>query len=166
MHINFCLKRSVLAAKKVLILTIIALLHNCKSQQNLVEKESLEVEIPHCLLNDLPLTTDYKNTIENYITIYKDTVIEIESTNHELSNYKTLLELKASERYLWLVRVKEAKIDSFLVHCISPSKSVDIRFDNEQCEIEREEIKYDYDNGEPLSMTTQPFTIDNWLLNK
>ena len=146
-----------------LIFCIILFLYNCKSQQPLAKEEPLSSEASYCLLKNLPFTTDYKNRIENYTSIYNDTIFEIESSKHESNDYKSVLELRASESYLWLIRVRELKVDSFLVHCISPTKSVDIEFYIDQCKIEFEEIDYNEKNGEILKMTTSPKTVKNWL---
>ena len=146
-----------------LIFCAILLLYNCKSQQPLVKEEPLSSEASYCLLKNLRFTTNYENRIENYTSIYNDTIFEIESSKHESNDYKSVLELRASERYLWLIRVRELKVDSFLVHCISPTKSVDMKFFIDQCKIIIEEIEYNEINGEILKMTTSPKTVKNWL---
>src|SRR5690606_39507856 len=97
----------------------------------------------------LPRTTDYANQIEHYRSIYKDTIIEIESVQIGPHHYKSLLDLKKSERYIYLVSTKESAPDSLLIHCLTPLKSVDATFNWVHCEIELETSEFDK-NGTPI----------------
>lgn len=137
-------------------------LFNCKSQQPVIQKKPIVSEVSYCLLKNLPFTIDYRNQIEKYTSIYNDTTIHIESSTYQSKNYKTVLELKASARYLWLLRMNEVEIDTFLVHCIAPTKSLDVELDPDSCEIEMEEVEYD-GKGETIRMITRTLSIENWL---
>jgi len=130
-------------------LVLLLFINSCKTPEP-ATKQVLQVNTtPGCILGCLPRTTDYANQIEHYRSIYKDTIIEIESVQIGPHHYKSLLDLKKSERYIYLVSTKESAPDSLLIHCLTPLKSVDATFNREHCEIELETSEFDK-NGTPI----------------
>lgn len=134
----------------LILLTII--LASCKTSQPSVDIPQTN-EVTGCILNKLPKMVDYENQIEKYTSIYKDTIFEIESVDSQNYNYKTIIELGASKRYVWLLKTNGNNADSLLIHCVAPAKSVDTFFDLKNCEIELEINEY-YENGNPSSGIT------------
>ena len=102
-----------------------------------------------CVLTNLPETVGYESKMESYTSIYKDTIFEIESLKNGMEAYSANIELKSSERYLWLIKESEKGVDSLLIHCLTPLKSVDSNFIFEDCEIEAEITEFD-DFGNPV----------------
>ncbi len=132
---------------------VLLIISSCKPAKVVVEEVISENKTPECVLSFLPKTKDYKNQIDNYLSIYKDTIFEIESIELGKRNYSSVIELRAEEYYLWLLKTENQKIDSLLIHSIAPNKSVDAEFELDTCRIEIETNEYD-EIGNPISGST------------
>ncbi|WP_152130341.1 hypothetical protein [Flagellimonas olearia] len=107
-----------------------------------------------CVLSKLTKTINYRSVIEKYKSIYKDTVIEFESFITNSSEYKTILDLKKSEHFLWIVTIKENVSDSTLIDCVSTVKWVESKFNLDECEIIMDYENFD-SNGLPNNGGTE-----------
>jgi hypothetical protein len=134
--------------KKYLVFTFLIVL-GCKTIQPNRNQLSEAKENIDCVLSFLAKTQDYENQIDTYRSVYHDTIIEIESKDFGANQYKTILNLRSEEYYLWLLRIKYTNVDSLLIHCITASKSVDSDFDFENCKIQVETNEYD-EIGNPI----------------
>ncbi|PKA99130.1 hypothetical protein B0O79_2830 [Flavobacteriaceae bacterium MAR_2009_75] len=128
---------------------ILFLILSCKTTKPALNEIKPAEEILACVLTNLPLTVGYESKMESYASIYKDTIFEIESLKSGMVEYSTNIELKSSERYLWLIKESEKGVDSLLIHCLTPLKSVDSNFIFQDCEIENEITEFD-DVGNPI----------------
>lgn len=109
---------------------------------------------PRCVLSELPKTSNYKSEIEKYFKIYKDTIIQFERIEFEVSEYRTVFDLRRSEYFVWLIKShKAAGIDSILIDALSPTKGVVSYFDLEDCTIENVVDEF-HPDGAPKSGTT------------
>ncbi len=143
---------------KNLLIPIFVILSSCKSVQHADGETDSGKKAVDCVLDLLPKTVDYENEIENYISIYKDTVIELEYKINGLNKYKTILDLRKAERFVWLLELGVVESDSLLIHCITPTKSVDSEFIVENCEIEIQITDYDK-RGEPITTSIKMVKI-------
>ena len=128
---------------------ILFLILSCKTTKPALSEIKPDEEMLACVLTNLPETVGYEIKMESYTSIYKDTIFEIESLKNGMEAYSANIELKSSERYLWLIKESEKGVDSLLIHCLTPLKSVDSNFIFEDCEIEIEITEFD-DFGNPV----------------
>ncbi|MBC9795149.1 hypothetical protein [Sinomicrobium weinanense] len=132
---------------------------SCKTKQT-VGKPPVEIvkNIPACALTALEKTMDYNNELKKFTVFHKDTVIEIEKKLIGTTLFTSILDLKASSQYLWLIRKDKAaqETDSILIHCIGqdPTLSVESEFRTDSCEILKTEAIF-HENGDPKEMTTR-----------
>lgn len=128
---------------------ILFVIFSCKTTKPVLNEIESKEEVIKCILSSLPKTVGYENKMETYASIYKDTIFEIESAKNGMVEYNTKIDLKASERYLWLLKENGKAVDTILIHCLTPLKSVDSNFIMEDCEIEIETTEFD-DVGNPI----------------
>ena len=138
-------------------LCILFLILGCKTNKP-VSVSQPEEQVIECILSKLPKTTGYENRMESYTSIYKDTVFEIESMKNGMVEYTAKIELQASKRYLWLLKENEKGIDTLLIHCITPLKSVDSDFIMKDCSLEIEVTEYD-NVGNPVVSRTNTIKL-------
>ena len=145
---------------KTYLLIIVLVFSCCKTSKPIVEDIKNEQIIKECLLHNFTKTANYKNEIEQYISIYQDTIIELESVTTKTADYITLLELRSSERYLWIMSLSEDKIDSLLIDCVTPTKWIESTFVLDNCEIKMDIESFDK-NGLPVSGRTDRIRVNN-----
>lgn len=121
---------------------------SCKTNKSVLV-ESKPIKEVSCILNNLPKTIGHESNMESYTSIYKDTIFEIESLKYRMDKYTTIIQLNNFERFVWLLKENEQGIDTVLIHCLTPSKSIDSNFNLEDCEIEIDITEFD-DDGNPV----------------
>ncbi|KQC31073.1 hypothetical protein [Flagellimonas eckloniae] len=145
---------------KIRLILITITLVCCKTQKTVVEDTISKPFEVRCILKDLRKTTNYKNEITKYTSIYRDTIIELESVKTDSTEYKTMLDLQKSERFLWILAIRDNEIDSLLIDCVSKTKWVESNFLLDQCEIEMAITAYD-NQGMAISGGTQKIKYKN-----
>lgn len=132
----------------------------CKTSKSTLDdpiKSNLE---KNCALKSLTKTIDYKNEIKKYTSIYNDTIIQIESFETNTTEYRTVLNLQQSSKFLWLLAIQENQTDSLLIDCVSTTKWVESKFFLDNCEIELTTENFDT-NGIAILGTTNRIKYKN-----
>lgn len=137
---------------------LLILLIGCKVTQPVKKVVANKTKGVMCVLPLLPKTQDYQNQVKKYLEIYQDTIFEVESKVYGIREYKTILDIQTDKYYLWLLDISEKSIDSLLIHCIAPTKSVDTYFDVEHCKMEIETNEFD-EIGNPTFGTMEIIEI-------
>ena len=122
----------------------------CKAKQGVIQN-SISTDLmlnSTCVLSNLPKTTNYRNEIEEFTKIYKDTVIQMENKKIGSVIYNSIFDLRPSSHFLWLIKESKGKKDSLLIQALSNSKSVETYFDMERCELEKIVTEF-HANGDP-----------------
>lgn len=127
------------------LLVLFIALASCKANKVEVKNPQQVSLESQCVLSALPKTINYENEIEALSKDHKRKMIEIEALELDSVRYSTILNLKESSQYLWLIK---NNTDSILIQCIDSTRSVESVFDMDNCEIEIMETEF-FSNGDP-----------------
>lgn len=130
------------------VILIVFIFFSCNTQKQVVEHPIEQNREKECVLPKFSKTINYRSTVEKYKSIYKDTIIELESIRANSIEYKTIFNLKNSEHSLWIIIIQENISDSILIDCVSTTKWVESNFNIDKCEIIIDYENFD-NNGLP-----------------
>jgi len=126
----------------------------CGGPKQILENSVGQHKEKECVLPKLTKTLDYRSEIEKYKSKYKDTILELESVIADSVEYRTILDLKKSRHFLWIITIHEKESDSILIDCVSTTKWVESKFNIDKCEIIMDYENFD-NNGLPKNGGTE-----------
>ena len=133
-----------------------------KSFSITVDENGIHYQEYNCPLSSLKKTINYNDELSKFDHLNKDTIIELEQTMVGNTLFRTLLENREAEQKLWLIRSRNARIDSNLIKYqdfVEYLRTVESEYDTILCQIRSIVKEYNL-NGDLVNTEIKNIPID------